>query len=158
MGNRYAVTDPTCCRIQQNMPYVGGACTTPPRQNRSGVVINFEAEGSAAYELVRSGDETEACGGHGAGLAGHGVGKALALERGRQVHFATGEKAGKKLHCHLHSVAQTGRLRLMEWGSSFADAHIGLREGKLNHKSEALDMKSDTECDKFGQSEQVWAE
>ncbi|CCV14517.1 hypothetical protein [Mesorhizobium sp. STM 4661] len=101
-----------------------------------------------------SGDEAEARGSHGAGLAGHGIGKALALERGRQVHFTASEKAGKKLHDHLHSVAQTGRLRLMEWGSSFAGGHIGLREGKLNDKSEALDMKSDTKCDKFGQNAQ----
>ncbi|WP_292513335.1 hypothetical protein [Mesorhizobium sp.] len=120
--------------------------------NRSGAVINFEAAtGSAACELVRSGDEAEACSGHSTGLARHGVGKALALERGRQVHFTARKKAGKKLHDHLHSVAQTGRLRLMEWGSSLAGADIGLREGKLNRKSEALVMKSDTECDKFGQ-------
>ncbi|CCV07563.1 hypothetical protein MESS2_600019 [Mesorhizobium metallidurans STM 2683] len=111
---------------------------------------------SAAYELVKSGDEAEARRIHGTGLAGHGVGKALALERGGQVHFTAGEEAGKKLHCHLHSVAQTGRLRLMEWGSSFAGADIGLREGKLNDKSEALDMKSDAECDKFGQSAQIF--
>ncbi|MET3579545.1 hypothetical protein ABID19_002576 [Mesorhizobium robiniae] len=52
------------------------------------------------------GDETEARRIHGAGLAGHGVGKALALERSCQVHFATGKEAGKKLHDHLHSVAQ----------------------------------------------------
>ena len=38
--------------------------------------------------------------------------KALTLESGRQVHFAAGKEAGKKLHDHLHSVAQTGRLRL----------------------------------------------
>jgi hypothetical protein len=37
----------------------------------------------------------------------------------------------------------------MEWGSSFAGVDIGLRERKLNYKSEALDLKSDTECDKF---------
>jgi hypothetical protein len=43
---------------------------------------------------------------------------------------------------------------VMEWGSSLAGADIGLREGKLNHKSEALDMKSDMECDKFRQSAQ----
>lgn len=43
----------------------------------------------------------------------------------------------------------------MEWGSSFADGDIGLCERKLNRKSEALDMKSDTKCDKFGQSEPV---
>ncbi|RWH81925.1 MAG: hypothetical protein EOQ86_07890 [Mesorhizobium sp.] len=34
-----------------------------------------------------------------------------------------------------------------------AGADIGLREGKLNRKSEPLDMKSDTECDKFGHLE-----
>ena len=128
--------------------------TTPLRQNRSGAVVNFEAAENAACELVRSGDEAEARGSHGAGLAGHGVGKALALKRGRQVHFTAGEEAGKKLHDHLHSVAQTGRLRFMEWGSSFAVADIGLREGKLNRKSEALDMKSDTDCDNFGQHAQ----
>ncbi|MCF6112857.1 hypothetical protein [Mesorhizobium muleiense] len=123
--------------------------------NRSGVVINFEAAAaSAACELGRSGDEAEARGGHGAGLARHCVGKALALERGRQAHFTASKKAGKKLHHHLHTVAQTGRLRVMEWGSSLAGADIGLREGKLNHKSEALDMKSDMACDKFGQSAQ----
>jgi len=110
-------------------------------------------QGSAARKSL-SGDETEARRSHGAGLAGHGLGKALALERGRQVHFATGEKAGKKLHHHLHSVAQTGRLRLMEWGSSFAGADIGSRKRKLNRKSEALDMKSDIDCDIFGQSAQ----
>ena len=42
----------------------------------------------------RSGDEAEARGGHGAGLARHGVGKALALERGRQAHFTASKKAG----------------------------------------------------------------
>jgi hypothetical protein len=40
----------------------------------------------------------------------------------------------------------------MEWGSSFAGADIGLCEQKLNRKNEALDMKCDTECGKFGQS------
>ncbi|SIT59721.1 conserved hypothetical protein [Mesorhizobium prunaredense] len=35
-----------------------------------------------------------------------------------------------------------------------AGADIGLRAGKLNRKCEALDMKSDTECDKFGHSAQ----
>ncbi|MDX8521880.1 hypothetical protein [Mesorhizobium dulcispinae] len=69
--------------------------------------------------MAVSGNEAEASGGHGAGLTGHGLGKALTLESGRQVHFAAGEKAGKQLHHHLHLVAQTGRLRLMEWGSSF---------------------------------------
>jgi hypothetical protein len=98
-----------------------------------------------------SGDETEARRSHGAGLAGHGVGKALTLESGGQVHFAAGEEACKKLHHYLHSVARTGRLRLMEWGSSFAGGDIGLCKQKLNRKSEALDMKCDTECDKFGQ-------
>jgi hypothetical protein len=123
--------------------------------NRSGAVINFEAAaGSAACELAGSGDEAEARGGHGAGLAGHGVGKALALESGRQVHLAAGKEAGKKLHHHLHLVAQTGRLRFMEWGSSFAGADIGLREDKLNRNCEALDMKSDTDCDIIGQTAQ----
>ena len=98
-----------------------------------------------------SGNEAEAGGIHGAGLAGHGVGKTLTLESGRQVHFAAGEEAGKKLHHYLHSFAQTGRLRLMEWGSSFAAGDIGLLEQKLNRKSEALDMKSDIICDIFGQ-------
>ncbi|CAH2408727.1 hypothetical protein MES5069_70345 [Mesorhizobium escarrei] len=77
--------------------------------DRSGVVINFEAAAaSAACELGRSGDEAEARGGHGAGLARHGVGKALALERGRQVHFTASKKAGKKLHHHLHSGCSDG--------------------------------------------------
>ncbi|TIX94270.1 MAG: hypothetical protein E5V17_05135, partial [Mesorhizobium sp.] len=57
-------------------------------------------------------------------------------------------------HNHLHSVAQTGRLRVMEWGSSFAGVDIGLCERKRNRKSEALVMKSDTNCDIFGQCAQ----
>ncbi|WP_181183013.1 hypothetical protein [Mesorhizobium sp. B3-2-1] len=103
------------------------------------------------YFLRSSGDEAETRGSHGAGLARHGLGKALTLESRGQVHFAACEEAGKKLHDHLQSVAQTGRLRLMEWGSSFAGADIGSCKQKLNRKSEALDMKNDTECDKFGQ-------
>jgi hypothetical protein len=86
-----------------------------------------QRQGGAAWEKS-SGDEAEARRSHGASLAGHGVGKALTLESGRQVHFAAGEEAGKKLHDHLQSVAQTGRLRLMEWGSSFAGGDIGLCE------------------------------
>jgi hypothetical protein len=39
----------------------------------------------------------------------------------------------------------------MEWGSSFAGADIGLCGQKLNRKCEALDMKSDINCDIFGQ-------
>jgi hypothetical protein len=100
---------------------------------------------------IVSGDEAEAGGIHGAGLAGHGVGKTLTLESGGQVHFAAGKEAGKKLHHHLLSVAQTGRLRLMEWGSSFAGGDIGSLQQKLNRKSEALDMKCDTVCDIFRQ-------
>ncbi|MDG4851762.1 MULTISPECIES: hypothetical protein [unclassified Mesorhizobium] len=76
------------------------------------------------FETAVSGNEAEASGSHGAGLAGHGLGKTLTLKSGRQVHFATGEQAGKELHHHLHLVAQTGRLRLMEWGSSFLLAVI----------------------------------
>lgn len=131
----------------------GWANRTPPRQNRSGVNLEAAA-GSAALEVGISGDEAEARRIHGAGLARHGLGKALALESGRQVHLAAGEEAGKKLHVHLHSVAQTGRLRLMEWGSSFAGGDIGLCERKLNRKCEALDMKSDTGCDIVGQTAQ----
>jgi hypothetical protein len=103
---------------------------------------------------IASGDEAEAGGIHGAGLAGHGVGKALTFEGSRQVHFAAGEEAGKKLHDHLQSVAQTGRLRLMEWGSSFAGVDIGSLQQKLNRKCEALDMKSDMICDIVGRRAQ----
>src|SRR6185312_8274716 len=67
-----------------------------------------------------SGDETEAGSSHGTGLARHRPGKALALKRGRQVHFAAGKKTAKELHRNLHKAALTGRLRMMEWGSSFA--------------------------------------
>jgi hypothetical protein len=42
----------------------------------------------------------------------------------------------------------------MEWGSSFAGGDIGLCKQKLNRKSEALDMKSDIRCDKFGHDAQ----
>ncbi|MBZ9732339.1 hypothetical protein LB534_00630 [Mesorhizobium sp. CA18] len=108
--------------------------------------------GGVEFQLwmpIASGDEAEAGSIHGAGLAGHGLGETLTLESGRQVHFAAGEQAGKKLHHHLHSVAQTGRLRLMEWGSSFAAVDIGSLQQKLNRKSEALVMKSDIICDVF---------
>jgi hypothetical protein len=152
MGNRHCSAEPTCLRTKQpSLAHNENAASA----NRSGAVINFEvAAGDAAREVSISGDEAEARGCHGAGLAGHGVGKALALESGGQVHFAAGEEACKKLHDHLHSVAQTGRLRLMEWGSSFAGGDIGLCEKKLNRKSEALDRKSDTDCDNFGHSAQ----
>jgi len=128
------------------------------RQNKNAAVAgarrrySLEAAAGTRCPGKWSGDEAEARRSHRTSLSGHGVGKALTLEGGRQVHFAAGEEAGKKLHDHLHSVAQTGRLRLMEWGSSFAGGDIGLCCVKLNRKSEALDMKCDTECDKFGQS------
>ncbi|MDX8492861.1 hypothetical protein RFN29_14880 [Mesorhizobium sp. VK22B] len=87
---------------------------------RPGGVEFLQRDGSKYRQKAAvSGNEAEASGGHGAGLAGHGLGKTLTLESGRQVHFAAGEQAGKELHHHLHLVAQTGRLRLMEWGSSF---------------------------------------
>ena len=123
-----------------------------PRSRQGCAALEVGCGSTRPHSFLISGDETEARGSHGAGLAGHGVGKALALKRGRQVHFAAGEEACKKLHDHLQSVAQTGRLRLMEWGSSFAGADIGLCCVKLNRKSEALDMKSDIKCDKFGQN------
>ena len=128
---------------------------TPPRQTEATLgSTSKQRQGTLPSQAVVSGDEAEARCIHGAGLAGHGVGKALALKSGRQVHFAAGKEAGKKLHHHLLSVAQTGRLRLMEWGSSFAGADIGLCEDKLNRKCEALDMKCDTDCDIIGQTAQ----
>ena len=123
---------------------------TPPWEEPGGVAVLKQRQGNAACKKS-SGDEAEARRSHRAGLAGQGVGKAVTLESGGQVHFAAGEEAGKKLHDDLHSVSQTGRLRLMEWGSSFADADIGLCCVKLNRKSEALVMKCDTDCDNFGQ-------
>ncbi|WP_284273710.1 hypothetical protein [Mesorhizobium huakuii] len=128
-----------------------GKTKTPPWPEPGGVTVLKRRQGDAALEKC-SGDEAEASRGHRTGLAGHRVGKALTLESGGQVHFAAGKEAGKKLHHHLLSVAQTGRLRLMEWGSSFAGADIGLCFVKLNRKNEALDMKCDTKCDKFGQT------
>ena len=122
------------------------------RLGQSRAALQSKSSSREALPGKMSGDEAEARRSHRASLARHGVGKALTLESGGQVHFAAGKEAGKKLHDHLQSVAQTGRLRLMEWGSSFAGADIGLCEQKLNRKSEALDMKCDTECDKFGQS------
>ncbi|MBE1709289.1 MULTISPECIES: hypothetical protein [Mesorhizobium] len=127
-------------------------------QNKNAAVAGarrrYSLEAAAGRRCLEkwSGHEAEARRSHRTGLAGHGVGKALTLESGRQVHFAAGKEAGKKLHHHLLSVAQTGRLRLMEWGSSFAAADIGLCCVKLNRKNEALDMKCDTDCDKFGQA------
>ncbi|WP_189341530.1 hypothetical protein [Mesorhizobium sp. M2A.F.Ca.ET.042.01.1.1] len=123
-----------------------------PGPNENAASASRAASNSADRCWIVSGNKAETSSGHGAGLAGHGLGEALTLQSGRQVHFAAGEKAGKELHHHLHLVAQTGRLRLMEWGSSFfAGADIGSLRQKLNRKNEALDMKSDTICDIFGQ-------
>lgn len=154
MGNRYAAKGTMCRRIDQTSRR--SLRTRKRRLGKAEAALDRRRSSDRLLppRFAVSGDKAEARGSHGAGLARHGVGQALALERGRQVHFAAGKEAGKKLHDHLHSVAQTGRLRLMEWGSSFVDDDIGLREGKLNRKSEALDMKSDTECDKFGHSAQ----
>ncbi|WP_168247759.1 MULTISPECIES: hypothetical protein [unclassified Mesorhizobium] len=103
-------------------------------------------------EKAASGNETEAGGSHGAGLAGHGLGEALTLEGGRQVHFAAREQAGKELHCHLHLGCSDGSPSLDGVGQLvFAGVDIGLVQRKLNRKSEALDMKSDINCDIFGQ-------
>ncbi|WP_167514619.1 hypothetical protein [Mesorhizobium intechi] len=137
-----------CSRDRQNVQRHN---KTPPWSEPGGVtVLKQQRQGGAAWKW--SSDKTEARRSHRPGLAGHGFGKALALESGGQVHFAAGKEAGKKLHHHLLSVAQTGRLRLMEWGSSFAGGDIGLCWVKLNRKNEALDMKCDTDCDKFGQT------
>ena len=130
---------------------VPSACQCRASTDENAASVNRAASNSAGEPII-SGDEAEAGGVHGAGLARHGVGKTLTLESGGQVHFAAGEEAGKKLHDHLQSVAQTGRLRLMEWGSSFAGGRIGLCCVKLNRKSEALDMKCDTVCDIFRQA------
>ncbi|MEW6633769.1 MAG: hypothetical protein AB1440_23095 [Pseudomonadota bacterium] len=104
---------------------------------------------------VISGDKAKAGGGHGAGLAGHGLGKALTLQSGGQVHFAAGEKAGKQLHRHLHLGCSDGSPSLYGVGQLvFAAGDIGLVQQKLNRKSEALDMKSDMDCDIFGRRAQ----
>jgi hypothetical protein len=109
------------------------------------------SSGSERCPQDNSGNEAETSRRHRAGLAGHGVGKALTLKSGGEVHFAAGEEAGKKLHDSSPFGCSDGSPSLKEWGSSFAGADIGLRRGKLNDKNEALDMKSDTTCDKFGQ-------
>ncbi|WP_167335219.1 hypothetical protein [Mesorhizobium erdmanii] len=148
MGRKWAIAVRQCIGNLQNTR----------RQNKNAALAgagrrySFKAAAGRRCLEKWSGDEAKARRSHRAGLAGHGVGKTLTLESGGQVHFAAGKEAGKKLHDHLQSVAQTGRLRLMEWGSSFAAAHIGLCEQKLNRKSEALDMKCDTKCDKFEQA------
>ncbi|MCZ8545892.1 hypothetical protein OOJ09_17015 [Mesorhizobium qingshengii] len=69
---------------------------------RAGRRYSFKAAAGKRCLEKSSGDEAEAGRGHRAGLAGHGVGKALTLESGGQVHFAAGKEAGKKLHDHLH--------------------------------------------------------
>ncbi|WP_197031498.1 hypothetical protein [Mesorhizobium ciceri] len=63
---------------------------------------SFKAAAGMRCRLKSSGDEAEARRIHGAGLAGHGVGKTLTLKSGGQVHFAAGKEACKKLHNHLH--------------------------------------------------------
>lgn len=68
--------------------------------------------------------EAKASRGDGSSLARHAAGELLALQSGGQVHLAAGEKAGEKLHHNLQSVAKTGRLRFMEWGSSFVGVDI----------------------------------
>ncbi|WP_292314929.1 hypothetical protein [Mesorhizobium sp.] len=97
---------------------------TLPGPNENAASASQAASNSTYRCWIVSGNKAETSSGHGAGLAGHGLGEALTLQSGRQVHFAPGEKAGKELHHHLHLVAQTGRLRLMEWGSSFLLALI----------------------------------
>jgi hypothetical protein len=100
---------------------VGRLCTDDKWQypNENAASASRAAFNSAYQRRIVSGNKAETGSSHGAGLAGHGLGEALTLQGGRQVHFAAGEQAGKELHHHLHLVAQTGRLRLMEWGSSF---------------------------------------
>ncbi|CDX12624.1 hypothetical protein MPLB_1210005 [Mesorhizobium sp. ORS 3324] len=112
-------------RLPPQIPNQGAVKTkTPPRRSRGGVEFHSRRRHQLPSATAVSGNEAEASSGHGASLAWHGLGKTLTLEGGRQIHFAAGEKAGKQLHCHLHQVAQTGRLRLMEWGSSFLLAVI----------------------------------
>ena len=156
MGRKWAIGVRRCPGKQQQLFDGWANCAKAKQKRRLGwsqaaLQSWKQRQGSAALEKS-SGDEAEARRSHRAGLAGHGVGEALTLESGGQVHFAAGKEAGKKLHDHLHSVAQTGRLRFMEWGSSFAGGDIGLCKQKLNRKCEALDMKCDTDCDKFGQT------
>jgi hypothetical protein len=71
-----------------------------------------------AAESIRSGYNSQAGGRDSTGLAWHGLCQALTFECGRQVRLTTGKEARKKLHVSLHKVAKTGRLRVMEWGSS----------------------------------------
>ncbi|CDX51892.1 hypothetical protein MPL1032_140141 [Mesorhizobium plurifarium] len=116
---------------------------TPPRQ--------AGRRWNAACGIV-SCDKAETGSGHGAGLARHGLGEALTLQSGRQVHFAAGEQAGKELHhpsplgCSDGSPSLDGVGQLV-----FAAADIGSLQQKLNRKNEALDMKSDMICDILGQ-------
>ncbi len=76
---------------------------TSPRQAEAALgSTSKQRQGTLPSQAVISGDEAEARRIHGAGLAGHGVGEALTLESGGQVHFAAGKEACKKLHDHLH--------------------------------------------------------
>jgi len=118
------------------------------KANRTGLPARFArtcllriGRGSVNFKI--SGYEAKASSGNCASLAGHGLRKTLTLQSGRQVHLTAGEQASEKLHCNLHSVAKTGRLRLMEWGSSFVAVHISMFVCKLNRKSEALGRKCD---------------
>ncbi|CDX59108.1 hypothetical protein MPL3365_30468 [Mesorhizobium plurifarium] len=91
-----------------------GQVATPIRKRRLG------KPGGVEFNVrIVSGDKAETGGGHGAGLARHGLSEALTLQSGRQVHFAAGEQAGKELHHPSPLFAQTGRLRLRSGAARF---------------------------------------
>ena len=83
---------------------------------------------------------------HRAGFARHGVGKALALERGRQVGFATvREEAGKEGHdISMQIRVSHGAAFAREWGRSFDVAYVVIVRCERSAKCEAQQGKSDT--------------
>jgi hypothetical protein len=105
MGRKWAIGVQRTLEVAPTVQGTGniwpaGRTKTPLWLEPGGVAVLKQRQGCAA--LKSSSDEAEARRIHGAGLAGHGVGKTLTLESGGQVHFAAGKEACKKLHNHLH--------------------------------------------------------
>ena len=106
MGRKWAIDVQRALEVAPTVQGTGNVrparkAKTPPWLEPGGVTVLKQRQGCAAPKKS-SGDEAEARRIHGAGLAGHGVGEALTLESGGQVHFAAGKEACKKLHNHLH--------------------------------------------------------
>src|SRR3569832_1882816 len=92
---------------------VGRLCTDDKWQypNEIAASASRAAFNSAYRRRIVSGNKAETGSSHGAGLAGHGLGEALTLQGGRQVHFAAGGRAGGGRRRRRRGGARAGRRR-----------------------------------------------